>query len=251
MFFGSLATAVSAQPVLDLGVATTRVVYYPGDELRLSVSVTNVPGGAGLAHFYTGVILPDGVTIATVGPSGAARLGTIAQSAAFLPVATGVPLGGPFAASVDPLFNYAWNGSEPLGAYQIVRHRGRRETLWGKRRPAGQQTGRWCLNFSGLVSRALEAAFPARREADAGQSDRSTRPQIDHRAHEWVLKHGRRQAQPQQRRAFRQYIGLVWLLADLPAGAVCGSPVCQLLEVGGGVNLPLIASYTVTLAPVP
>ena len=119
MFFGGLATAVSAQPVLNLGVATSRVVYYPGDELRLSVSAANGPGSAGLADFYTGVILPDGVTIATVGPSGAARLGTIAQPAAFLPVATGVPLGNPFAASVDPLFNYAWNGSEPLGEYRI------------------------------------------------------------------------------------------------------------------------------------
>ena len=113
------SAAVSAQPGLDLGVSTSQVIYYPGDQLRLSLSATNGPGGVGAADLYTGVILPDGVTIATVGPSGAARLGTIAQPAAFLPVATGVPLGGAFAASVDPLFSYVWNGSEPLGAYQI------------------------------------------------------------------------------------------------------------------------------------
>jgi hypothetical protein len=115
----AVSAVAHAQPGLDLGVAASQVIYYPGDELRLSVSATNGAGGVGTADFYTGVILPDGVTIATVGPSGAARLGTITQPAAFLPVATGVPLGGAFAASVDPLFNYAWTGSEPLGAYQI------------------------------------------------------------------------------------------------------------------------------------
>jgi len=108
-----------AQPRLDLGVGTSKVIYYPGEQLRLSVSATNGPGGVGAADIYTGLILPDGVTIATVGPSGAARLGTIAQPAAFLPVATAVPLGAAFSASVDPLFNYVWNGGEPLGAYQI------------------------------------------------------------------------------------------------------------------------------------
>ena len=116
---GGLVTAANAQPGLRLGVASSQVVYYPGDELRLSVSASNGRSDVGVADFYTGAILPDGVTVVTVGPSGAARLGTIAQPAAFLPVATGVSLGGPFAASVDPLFSYAWNGSEPLGAYQI------------------------------------------------------------------------------------------------------------------------------------
>lgn len=113
------STAVSAQSSLGLGVSVSQAIYYPGDQLRLSVSATNGPGGGGAADFYTGVILPDGVTIATVGPLGAARLGSLAQPAAFLPLATNVPLGSPFTASVDPLFSYAWNGSEPLGAYQI------------------------------------------------------------------------------------------------------------------------------------
>ena len=110
---------LAAQPGLNLGVGTSQIIYYPGEQLRLSVSAANGPGGVGAADFYTGLILPDGVTIATLGPSGAARVGTIAQPAAFLPVATAVPLGAAFSASVDPLFTYVWNGGEPLGAYQV------------------------------------------------------------------------------------------------------------------------------------
>lgn len=103
---------------LSLGVASNRDVFYPGDRLELTVSVRNT-GGAGAADFYVGIILPDGITVATIDAGGGARLGTLAQPAAFAAVARGVGLGGPFSASVDPLFNYAWTGTEPLGSYTV------------------------------------------------------------------------------------------------------------------------------------
>src|SRR5262245_43976443 len=88
---------------LGLGVSTSQQLYYPGDRLELSVSATNT-GLPAVADFYTGVILPDGVTIATIGPGGSARLGTLATPAAFVPIATNISLAGPFAVAVDPLF---------------------------------------------------------------------------------------------------------------------------------------------------
>jgi hypothetical protein len=112
------ASTAAGQSGLGLGVSINQSLYFPGERLSLSVSATNT-GGTGVADFYTGVILPDGITVATIGPGGTARIGTLLQPAALLPVATGVSLAGPFSASVDPLFNYVWNGSEPVGAYTV------------------------------------------------------------------------------------------------------------------------------------
>lgn len=102
---------------LTLGVGASQAIYYPGDQLRLSVSASNA-AAAGVADFYTGLILPDGVTVATIGTSGV-RLGTLAHPSTFVPVATGIDLASPFVASVDPLFAYIWSGAEPPGAYTL------------------------------------------------------------------------------------------------------------------------------------
>jgi hypothetical protein len=104
---------------LTLGVSSNGTLYYPGDRLQLSISARNAAGGSTLADFYTGLILPDGVTVATLGPGGTASIGRLSNPAGFVPIARGVSLTGAFNASVDPLFNYVWNGSEPVGSYTI------------------------------------------------------------------------------------------------------------------------------------
>lgn len=115
----AIAAAASAGgQSLDLNIGSDRPVYNPGDRLALTVSATNA-GQPGLADFYTGLILPDGVTIATLGSGGAVRLGTIGAPADFVPVATSVGLAAPFAVEVDPLFQYVWTGTEPIGSYTI------------------------------------------------------------------------------------------------------------------------------------
>jgi hypothetical protein len=111
-------TAVHAQG-LTLSVTSNETLYYPGDRLDLSISAANTGGASTLADFYTGVILPDGATIATVGPGGAPSIGSLANVAGFVPVARAVSLSGAFSASVDPLFRYVWTGNEPLGNYTI------------------------------------------------------------------------------------------------------------------------------------
>jgi hypothetical protein len=112
-----MALSAGAQG-LKLGVGTEQSIYYPGDQLQLSVSAVNA-GVAGAADFYAGLILPDGVTVATVGADGTPRLGNLSSPAAFAPVASGVSLGGPFSVAVDPLLRYAWQGTEPIGTYTI------------------------------------------------------------------------------------------------------------------------------------
>lgn len=112
------AATVAAAQTLSLSAATDRALYYPGDTLRLTIAAQNA-GGPGTADFYTGLILPDGVTIATIDPSGGVAIGTAAAPAAFRPLARGVGLAGPFSASIDPLFQYAWTGAEPLGSYTV------------------------------------------------------------------------------------------------------------------------------------
>jgi hypothetical protein len=112
-----IASSAGAQG-LGLGVGTNQAIYYPGEQLQLSVSAANT-GVAGVADFYAGLILPDGVTVATVAADGTPRLGNISNPAAFAAVARGVSLGGPFSVAVDPLLRYAWLGTEPIGTYTI------------------------------------------------------------------------------------------------------------------------------------
>ena len=112
-----IAPSVAGQG-LGLGVGANQVIYYPGDQLQLSISAVNA-GVGGAADFYAGLILPDGVTVATIGADGTPRLGSLSHPAAFAQVASGVSLSGPFSVAVDPLLRYVWAGNEPIGTYTV------------------------------------------------------------------------------------------------------------------------------------
>jgi hypothetical protein len=112
-----LAPRAAAQaPGLELAVLSGQALYYPGETVTLSVRADN-PGLPVSADFYAGVILPDGLTVVTVGLDGSLSLGSLADLPGLRPLALGVSLGAPFAVALDPLVQYVWTGTEPLGLY--------------------------------------------------------------------------------------------------------------------------------------
>lgn len=133
----SLALVASAAGQgLDLGVGARNAVYSPGDRLELTIAATNTGGGPAV-DFFAGVLLPDNLTVVTIGAGGSTRIGSLARPAAFLPVASGISLGGPFSVAVDPFFQYVWTGNEPRGTYVIFLAAVRRGAFADNRIDAG------------------------------------------------------------------------------------------------------------------
>ncbi len=110
-----LASPAVGEPVLGLSV--NQSVYGPGQRLTLGVSVQN-PGGGPVCDFFVVVRLPDGTTVVSVRLSASPAFGSMANLRSLQPVAARIDLAGGFAVS-QPLFQYTFNGSEPLGDYLI------------------------------------------------------------------------------------------------------------------------------------
>jgi len=109
--------AQPSPPVLDLTLNRTSIV--PGQQLIAGVSVTN-PGGGPAADFVFAILLPDGATIVSTGPGVGVRFGQLANLRSIVPVARGIPLGGPFQYQHPSFFAYDFGGAEPLGTYRFI-----------------------------------------------------------------------------------------------------------------------------------
>lgn len=83
-----LVSPAAAQALgLELAVLTNQALYYPGETPTLSISAEN-PGLLGAsADFYAGIVLPDGITVVTLGPDGSPSLGSLADLAGLRPLA--------------------------------------------------------------------------------------------------------------------------------------------------------------------
>jgi hypothetical protein len=101
---------------LSLLASVNPATVATGEMLAASVGVTN-PGLPGAADFYLGILLPGGSTAVFFTAAGGITLGDIADTGSFRPIASGVPLGTPFSASVPNFLSYGWTGGEPHGAY--------------------------------------------------------------------------------------------------------------------------------------
>lgn len=101
-----------------LGILLPTTIFKPGDPLTLGVSVAN-PGSGPMADFFFGIRLPDGVTAVSVRLGSTPVFGSFANMTSLRPVAAGINLSGPFAVSQPALFQYQFNGSEPVGEYLV------------------------------------------------------------------------------------------------------------------------------------
>jgi metallopeptidase family M12-like protein len=110
------------QPVaspLTLATAVNQPAFAVGETLVASVSVSHPGAVAGNADFYAGFLLPDGravfFTSLTMTPTSGYAFGTIANFGSYRPLATGVPLGAPFAVNVPTFLAYARAAGDPTG----------------------------------------------------------------------------------------------------------------------------------------
>ena len=104
-------------PTRVLGLALSQPTYRTGQTLQLTVSVQN-PGGGPTCDFYVVLQLPGSSTAVSIRLGAGPVFGSVANLRSLVPVVSGVRLSGAFAVS-QPLFQYAFNGSEPQGSYVV------------------------------------------------------------------------------------------------------------------------------------
>jgi hypothetical protein len=92
--------------------------YGPAQTLVAGVDVDNTRG-SGLVDFYLGVILPDGVTVVSLGFGQVLSVGSLTDLRSLTPVARGVGLGTPFRVVESSLFQHVFTGGEPAGSYLL------------------------------------------------------------------------------------------------------------------------------------
>jgi hypothetical protein len=110
------ASDVAAQSP-TLGISLNQGTFTPGQTIDLGVSVTN-PGGGPAADFFVLIQLPGSPTVLSIRLGASPVFGSLANLSSLVPAAARIGLGGPFAVS-QPLFRYAFNGSEPQGQYLV------------------------------------------------------------------------------------------------------------------------------------
>jgi hypothetical protein len=114
------ADGLRAQPgPLNLELTLNRTSIVPGQRLVAGISVNN-PGGGPAADFVFAVVLPGGVTVASVGPGIGVRFGRFSDLRTIVPVARNVSLAGPFQYADPGFFAYDFAGAEPFGTYRFI-----------------------------------------------------------------------------------------------------------------------------------
>ena len=89
-----------------------------GQTLTPTVRYIN-PGLASVVDVYTGLLFPDGHTIAFFTGGNGFVVGDAANPTSFRPAATGVSLAAPLAATVPNVFAYPWTATDPRGSYVL------------------------------------------------------------------------------------------------------------------------------------
>jgi hypothetical protein len=113
----ALSSTVSAQS-LQAAVDAAQPQYQPGETLRVAVSLTS-PGVPAVADVFVVLQLPGSSQVVSLGLGTAPVFGTLAALQSLVPAARGVNLAGAFSVGVDPFFQYAFTGGEPLGQYVL------------------------------------------------------------------------------------------------------------------------------------
>jgi len=108
--------SVAAAQGIVAQVETSQSVYGTGDTLRVAVAVSE-PSAPVAADVYVVLQLPGTSQAVSLVYGAAPVFGTVSDLRSLIPAARGVTLTS--AVRVDSLFEYVWNGSEPLGSYQI------------------------------------------------------------------------------------------------------------------------------------
>jgi peptidyl-Asp metalloendopeptidase len=108
---------------LTVAAAVNQVAVTVGQTVVASAGVDHAGGLSGAADFYAGLLLPDGravfFTTTPVTPTSGYAFGTITDVKSYRPIATGVPLGAPFSASVPGLFAYSRAAGDPPGGLTL------------------------------------------------------------------------------------------------------------------------------------
>jgi uncharacterized repeat protein (TIGR01451 family) len=104
--------------LLSVGVSANRSTFAVGQTLTPTVTFTN-PGLASVVDVYTGLLFPDGHTIAFFTGAGGFVLGDAANPVSFRPAAAGISLAAPLSATVPNVFSYPWTDTDPRGSYVL------------------------------------------------------------------------------------------------------------------------------------
>jgi hypothetical protein len=104
--------------VLNGSASVNATSFSVGETAAGGIGLLNI-GAQGAADIYAGILLPDFHTVAFFTSTTDVALGDLADLASFRPIATGVPLAEPFAATVPSFFSHQWDGSEPRGDYLL------------------------------------------------------------------------------------------------------------------------------------
>jgi hypothetical protein len=108
---------------LALSAGVNQGAFVTGNTMQLSVGISN-PGTAGTVDLYLFLVVPDGTAlfvrqIPITGPAGVST-GNVVDFSSYRPIATGVPLGAPFAGNATNFVSYPWSGAEPQGGWMWV-----------------------------------------------------------------------------------------------------------------------------------
>jgi hypothetical protein len=103
---------------LRLRVTPSKPSFGPFQTLVAGVDVDNAAVG-GLADFYLGAVLPDGVTVVSLGFGQVLSVGSLADLRSLTPAARSVPLGTAFRFTETSLFQHLFTGGEPVGDYLL------------------------------------------------------------------------------------------------------------------------------------
>jgi peptidyl-Asp metalloendopeptidase len=109
---------------LTINATVNQLAFPVGSTLVTSVSLNHSGGVAGTADFYAALVLSDGTAVFLTGlpitaTSGYA-VGNVNNFASYRPIATGIPLGGPFTANLPNFFAYPRGAGDPTGGFAWV-----------------------------------------------------------------------------------------------------------------------------------
>ena len=104
---------------LTITATVNQPTFAVGQPLVASVSLNHAGGLSGAADFYVGLLLPDGTAVfftdVTITPTSGYALGSITNVASYRPIATGIPLGAPFSATLNAFLTYPRQAGDPTG----------------------------------------------------------------------------------------------------------------------------------------
>jgi hypothetical protein len=104
---------------LSIAATVNQPTIGVGQMLVASVSLNYAGGLGGTADFYAGLMLQDGTAVfftsVAITPTSGYALGNVTNFASYRPIATGIPLGAPFAATLSPFLSYPRQAGDPTG----------------------------------------------------------------------------------------------------------------------------------------